>query len=103
MKEKLAKYTDQEHLILQITNYGRYWMMNGGYTAFLQAGRNGQEDKKSYKQKEIEMHKEKEELVEARLRLTHYRLVAFWLTIVISSIGFLLSLYNLYLFMKGKK
>jgi hypothetical protein len=49
------------------------------------------------------LRKEKEELIEARLKLTHYRLVGFWLTIVISSLGFLLSLYNLYLIMQGKK
>jgi hypothetical protein len=39
----------------------------------------------------------KEELIEARLRLTHYRLWGFWLSLVISLIGFVLSLFNLYL------
>ena len=105
IREKLAVYTDTEHTTMQLTNFGKYWIVKGGYDSFL---KEGQSIKKN-RHKEIDehkvtlMHKEKEELIEARLKLTHYRLIGFWLTIVISSIGFLLSLYNLFLIMKGRK
>ncbi len=104
VRDKLAVYTDPEHTILQLTNFGKYWMIKGGYEGFLQEGQSikgHQKDKEEHAAKLI--HKEKEELIEARLRLTHYRLVGFWLTLVISSIGFLLSLYNLYLILQGRK
>lgn len=105
VRDKLAAYADPEHTALQLTNFGKYWVMKGGYESFL---KEGQSTKDSHKEKKDEhkvdlLRKEKEELIEARLKLTHYRLVGFWLTIVISSIGFLLSLYNLYLITKGRK
>lgn len=34
------------------------------------------------------IRKEKEELIEARLKRTYYRLIGFWLTIVLSAIFF---------------
>jgi hypothetical protein len=98
VKDKLVTYGDGEHTTLQITNYGKYWMMKGGYEIFLKEGHNIKE-----KQKEKDVVKEKEALLEARLRLTHYRLVGFWLTIILSSMGFILSLYNLFLIMNVKK
>ncbi|MGZ5221404.1 MAG: hypothetical protein ACXWC7_15050 [Chitinophagaceae bacterium] len=104
VRDKLATYADAEHTILNLTNHGKYWILKGGYESFL---KDGQSTKDHHKDKEDEKEKlfrrEKEELTEARLRLTHYRLVGFWLTIVVSSLGFLLSLVNLYLIMKGKK
>lgn len=104
VREKLAAYSDPEHTSLQLTNFGKYWVMKGGYESFLKDAHNIREHhKENDDHKEKLLRKEKEELIEARLKLTHYRLVGFWLTVVISSIGFLLSLYNLYLIMKGKK
>ncbi len=98
VKDKLARYTNGDYTSLQITNFGKYWIMKGGYEIFLKDCHVGKE-----RQKEKDIIKEKEELLEARLRLTHYRLVGFWLTIVLSSMGFILSLYNLYLLMNDKK
>jgi hypothetical protein len=98
VKDKLATYGNAEHTTLQITNYGKYWIMKGGYEIFLKEGYNTKE-----KQKDKDVIKEKEALLEARLRLTHYRLVGFWLTIILSSMGFILSLYNLFLIMNGRK
>jgi hypothetical protein len=98
VKDKLARYTNEEQTALQITNFGKYWIMKGGYEIFLRDSHNNKD-----KQKDKDITKEKEELLEARLRLTHYRLVGFWLTIILSSMGFILSLYNLYLIMSSKK
>ena len=104
MKDKLAVYADAEHTVMQISNFGKFWILKGGYTSFLEQGQSLKDNFKEKDEKKIQLiRREKEELIEARLKLTHYRLVGFWLTILISSIGFLLSLYNLYLIMKGRK
>ena len=108
VRDKLAAYTDTEHTQLQITNFGKFWMMKGGYESFLKYGESTKkphkDDKNDTDNPKINLiRKEKEELIEARLKLTHYRLVGFWLALVISSIGFILSLYNLYLIMQGRK
>ena len=105
VREKLTVYTDEEHTSLQLTNFGKYWILKGGYETFLRDGQRTRhhQHKHDDEDKENLLKKEKEELIEARLKLTHYRLVGFWLTIVISSIGFLLSLYNLFLIMRGRK
>lgn len=95
VEEKLAKYEEGDRSRLQITNYGRYWMLQGGYAIFLRDGKDRQKEKAN--------QSEKEKLLEARLRLTHYRLTGFWLALIISSIGFALSVINLYLFLAGKK
>jgi hypothetical protein len=105
VREKLAFYFDPEHTTMQLTNFGKYWIMRGGYDIFL---REGQSTKKHHRGQNDDsnvnlIRKEKEELIEARLKLTHYRLVAFWLTIIIAAFGFLLSLYNLFLITRGKK
>jgi hypothetical protein len=94
-KEKLSEYADNEKTIVQLTNYGRYWMMKGGYEAYLRDSQRKRDIKKSKKQ-------EKEELLEARLRLTHFRLWGFWLALIISFIGFALSMFNLYMLLKNK-
>lgn len=104
VKDKLAVYADPEHTVMQISNFGKFWILKGGYTSFLEQGQSLKDSFKEKDEKKIQLiRREKEELIEARLKLTHYRLVGFWLTILISSIGFLLSLYNLYLIMKGRK
>jgi len=104
VRDKLAAYADPEHTCLQLTNFGKYWIVKGGYESFLKEGHSTKDHHKDDDgHKEQMLKKEKEELIEARLKLIHYRLVGFWLTLVISSIGFLLSLYNLYLIMKGRK
>ncbi|MGZ8557444.1 MAG: hypothetical protein ACXWWC_03885 [Chitinophagaceae bacterium] len=103
-RDKLAAYSDPEHTVMQLTNFGKYWMIKGGYESFLKEGQSTKDHHKINDDPKVNLlRKEKEELIEARLKLTHYRLTGFWLTIVISSLGFLLSLYNLYMFMKGKK
>jgi hypothetical protein len=92
-KEKLADYVDKEHTLLSITNFGRYWMVKGGYLTFLK-------DSHVSKEHSPEKQHAKEELLEARLRLTHFRLIGFWLTIIISVIGFALSVFNLYMLLR---
>jgi len=102
VRNKLANYADEEHTDLQITNFGKYWMLKGGYEMYLRDGQNVKDRRKTKTENKV-IEKEKEDLIEARLKLTHYRLVGFWLTVIISSVGFLLSLYNLYLIMMRNK
>ena len=35
VEEKLVKYNDVQKTELTITNYGRYWVVNGGYFVYL--------------------------------------------------------------------
>jgi hypothetical protein len=102
VEEKLAIFTDKERTTIQLTNYGRYWILQGGYAVYL---RDSFKKKELRKQKELEKEKlikDKEELMEARLKLTHFRLWGFWLSLIISLIGFTLSLFNLYLILRNK-
>jgi hypothetical protein len=57
--------------------------------------------KDGLREKELLNQHTKDELIEARLKLTHYRLWGFWLSLVISLIGFVLSLFNLYLILSN--
>ena len=93
VRDKMARYADEDHTTLLITNFGRYWVLKGGFEIFLKEGQ-------STRDKEKNLSAEKEKLIEARLKLTQYRLTGFWLALVISCVGFLLSLLNLYLLLK---
>lgn len=102
VQEKLAVYTDKEKTSIQLTNFGRYWILKGGYDVYLRDS-NIKKDLRKLKDFEKEkLIKEKEELMEARLKLTHFRLWGFWLSLIISLIGFTLSLFNLYLILRNK-
>jgi hypothetical protein len=94
VREKLCTYTDLERTQMQITSYGRYWMLHDGYMGYLK-------DEHTLKEKEQkEKDQQKDVLLEARLKLTQYRLVGFWLALIISVMGFILSAFNLYLFLR---
>jgi hypothetical protein len=104
VREKLAVFTDPEHTTLQLTNFGKYWILKGGYEIYLKEGQILKKDHHNGDSNAADLfRKEKEDLLEARLRLTHYRLIGFWLMIIVTSIGFLLSLYNLFLIINRKK
>ncbi len=103
VKEKLAVFTDKERTTLQLTNFGRYWMLKGGYDFYLRDSIRKREARKLKDFEKEKLIKEKEELLEARLKLTHFRLWGFWLSLIISLIGFTLSLFNLYLILSNKK
>jgi hypothetical protein len=96
IKDKLLSYVDEEKTIVQITNYGKFWMVNGGYIAYLR----DEHDVKEKRNLEREKHQEK--LLEARLKLTNYRLLGFWIALVVSALGFTLSIINLFLYMSSK-
>ena len=96
VRSKLAAYVDNEDTILKITNYGKYWMVRGGYFTFLK------EEHELKEKRALEKEQHQEKLLEARLKLTHYRLVGFWLAMVISVLGLTLSLFNLYLILSVK-
>jgi hypothetical protein len=102
VQEKLAVYTDLEKTSLQLTNFGRYWMLKGGYDMYLRDSNNRKDLRKIKDFEKERLTKEKEELMEARLKLTHFRLWGFWLSLIISLIGFTLSLFNLYLILRNK-
>ena len=99
-REKLINYADEERTEVMITNFGRYWIMNGGYQYYLRDGHS--KDHATSSENHHQLKKEKEELVEARLKLTKYRLYGFWLALFISIIGFMLSVFNLYMLFKKK-
>jgi len=93
IRDKLAVYADTERTNMQLTNFGKYWMLHGGYEFFLKEGQSTKDHCKEKEEVKLGTVR-KDELLEARLKLTHYRIVGFWLMIVISSMGFCLSLYN---------
>ncbi len=101
VKEKLAFYADEQHTSISVSNYGRYWILKGGYLSFLQSGHEVKEA--VAKEPSTEKHHSKEELLEARLKLTHFRLIAFWLMILLSAIGFAFSIFNFIMLAKGRK
>jgi hypothetical protein len=90
--EKLAKYADDKKTELSITNFGRYWMAHGGFLIYLKEG-----EKKIKADKDRHSEQLKEELKEARLKFTHYRIITYWWSFALSIISFLLSLLSLYL------
>jgi hypothetical protein len=97
VRSKLATYCDEESTQLKITNYGRYWMARGGYLVFLK-----EEHELTEKRiQEKEAHQER--LLEARLKLTKYRLLGFWVALVVSALGFVLSIFNLFLFLSQRQ
>lgn len=102
-KEKLAHYTDEQHTCIAISNYGRYWMLKGGYVAFLMHGHGSEIKEHELKEQHQTKYHSKEELLEARLKLTRFRLVGFWLTLIIAIAGFVFSLVNFFLLTTGKK
>ena len=96
--EKLAKYAEDKKTQLIITNFGRYWMARGGFIIYLKEG------EKKIKAEKLDKHHEqlKEELKEARLKFTHYRIVTYWWSFAVSVISFMLSLLSLYLIFSKK-
>lgn len=98
--EKLAKYDDEQKTELRITNYGRYWVIQGGFLIYLK-----ESEKKIKLGRDSDKHNGdlKEELKEARLKFTHYRIVTYWWSFALTLISFLLSLLNLYLILNRNK
>lgn len=96
--EKLAKYIDEKKTWLEITNYGKFWMLKGGYIEYLKQCEKKFKNKENNKEVDLE-----DALVEARLRFTQYRIKTFWITFVLSILGFIFSLVSLCLvFLKLK-
>jgi hypothetical protein len=95
--QKLIKYVDDQRTKITITNYGRYWITQGGYLIYLREG------EKKFKA-ERDKHNEQltEELKEARLKFTQYRIVTYWWSFAFSIISFILSVLSLYLVLKFK-
>lgn len=96
VKSKLVNYADEENTQLKITNYGRFWMAKGGYFTYLKEGHELKEKRTLDK----EAHQER--LLEARLKLTKYRLFGFWVALFVSALGLGLSVFNLFLFLAQK-
>jgi hypothetical protein len=94
VEEKLVRYNDAQKTELKITNYGRYWVVHGGFLIYLK-----ESEKKIRSGRDRDKHNGelKEELKEARLKFTHYRIVTYWWSFALTLISFLLSLLNLYL------
>jgi len=88
--EKLAKYIDEKKTLLEITNYGKFWMLKGGYIEYLKQCEKKFKNRESSKEDDLE-----DALIEARLKFTQYRIKTFWITFVLSILGFLFSLVSL--------
>jgi hypothetical protein len=97
VEEKLAGYVDDQKTELCITNFGRYWMAYGGYLIYLR-----ESERKIKAERDRHNEELKEELKEARLKFTHYRIVTYWWGFAVSIISFLLSLLSLYLILSKK-
>jgi hypothetical protein len=97
VRSKLVNYVDEECTTLKITNYGRFWMAKGGYFVYLK------EEHELKEKRTLEKEAHEAVLLEARLKLTKYRLLGFWVALVVSSLGFALSIFNLLLFLSQKK
>lgn len=95
--DKLAKYNDAQKTELIITNYGRYWVAHGGFLIYL---KEGERKIKPAKDKDNHLEELNEELKEARLKFTHYRIVTYWWGFALTLISFLLSMLNLYLILR---
>jgi hypothetical protein len=97
VQEKLAKYTDDKKTDLCITNFGKYWVLHGGFLVYLKEG-----ERKIRSDRDRHNEELKEELKEARLKFTHYRIVTYWWSFALSIISFLLSLLSIYLILTKK-
>jgi hypothetical protein len=97
VRSKLVNYVDEECTLIKITNYGRFWMAKGGYFVYLK------EEHELKEKRTIEKEAHQAVLLEARLKLTKYRLLGFWVALVVSSLGFALSIFNLFLFLSQNK
>lgn len=97
-QEKLAKYSDDKKTELSITNFGRFWIAQGGYLVYLKEG-----EKKIKAEKDRHQEMLKDELKEARLKFTHYRIITYWWGFGFSIISFLLSLLSLFLILTRNK
>ncbi|ULQ55759.1 hypothetical protein KJS94_14010 [Flavihumibacter rivuli] len=107
VEEKLLHFNDAQRTQVQITNYGRYWMSHGGYMEFLKGGERKQKEHhehshhgSNHSAHELQM---REELREARLKFTRYRIVTYWWSFGLSLISFFLSLLSIFLIVTNKK
>lgn len=100
VEEKLVRYNDTQRTELKITNYGRYWVVHGGFLIYL---KESEKKIKSARDRDKHNGELKEELKEARLKFTHYRIVTYWWSFALTLISFLLSLLNLYLILNRNK
>ncbi len=90
--EKLAKYIDEKKTILEITNYGKFWILKGGYFEYLKQSEKKQKQKDAEKESNLE-----DALTLARLKFTQYRIKTFWISFLLSLLGFIFSLISLIL------
>jgi hypothetical protein len=90
--EKLAKYIDEKKTILEITNYGKFWILKGGYFEYLKQSEKKQKQKEAEKESNLE-----DALTLARLKFTQYRIKTFWISFLLSLLGFIFSLISLIL------
>ena len=98
VEEKLVRYNDAQKTEIKITNYGRYWVVHGGFLIYLK-----ESEKKIKPARDKHNGELKEELKEARLKFTHYRIVTYWWSFALTLISFFLSMLNLYLILNRSR
>ncbi|MEP7322025.1 MAG: hypothetical protein ABI761_08900 [Saprospiraceae bacterium] len=89
--EKLAKYIDDKKTILEITNYGKFWILKGGYFEYLKQSEKKQKSKEN-NNRENDLDSE---LTLARLKFTKYRIKTYWISFLLSMLSFIFSLISL--------
>ena len=92
VEEKLVRYNDAQKTEIKITNYGRYWIVHGGFLIYLK-----ESERKIRPGRDKHNGELKEELKEAHLKFTHYRIGTYWWSFALTLISFVFSLLNLYL------
>ena len=90
--EKLAKYIDEKKTVLEITNYGKFWILKGGYFEYLKQSEKKTKFKETNKENDLS-----DELTLARLKFTNYRIKTYWISFILSLLGFIFSLMSLIL------
>jgi hypothetical protein len=99
---RLARWTDAPRTTLELTPFGRYWMSEGGYFAYLKSdgaratggGGRGESALDPEMRKELDF---------ARLELMRRRLKTFWWGFGISIVSLCFSIVSLYLALTGKR
>ncbi len=84
VRQRLARYADEGRTLLELSNPGRYWALNGGYMAFL---RDDPEKPGRGRNPELE---------QLRMSYMSLRMRTFWWSFGISVASFLMSCLSLY-------
>jgi len=106
VSHKLARWLDSEHTVLELTAFGRFWMSEGGYFAFLRSndarpsgGSRGSGDNGGAGMDPAL----RQEYDRVRFELMRRRLKTFWWGFGFSVLSLAFSIVSLYLALSGRR